>query len=217
MIISIVNQKGGCGKSTLAVHLAAWMSEQGKKVIVVDCDAQDAATTWVREAAPGVQIVPLRDPDAILEQLPELARSADVVIADACPGMAEIGRSLLLVADLALIPVCPSALDLRAAQQAARAVKQAQRIRQGPPAATLILNRAQKRTRLSAEALIALGELGLPTSHNVLHSRQAYAEAATQGITVWELGPPAEAARSEVSALFQEIFNDHQTKLDRQP
>ena len=55
MIIVVANSKGGVGKSTLAVHLAAWLHEQGHTVTLADCDTQESSSQWIREAAPGVK------------------------------------------------------------------------------------------------------------------------------------------------------------------
>ena len=70
MIITIANSKGGVGKSTLAVHLAAWLHEQGCKVTLADCDTQQSSSEWIREAVPGVKAVRLDNPDVILNELP---------------------------------------------------------------------------------------------------------------------------------------------------
>ena len=67
MIIAIANSKGGVGKSTIAVHLAAWLSEQGYGVTLADCDTQQSSSEWAREAAPDIHAVRLADADEILE------------------------------------------------------------------------------------------------------------------------------------------------------
>ncbi|MCP9801804.1 ParA family protein, partial [Synechococcus sp. RedBA-s] len=82
MIIVVANSKGGVGKSTLAVHLAAWLSHQGHRVTLADCDTQQSSSEWIREARPEVKAVRLDNPDTILNELPVLAQDADFVIAD---------------------------------------------------------------------------------------------------------------------------------------
>src|SRR6202051_1979816 len=77
MIIVIANSKGGVGKSTLAVHLAAWLHEQGHRVTLADCDTQHSSSEWVREAMPGVKAVRLANPDVILNELPLLGQDTD--------------------------------------------------------------------------------------------------------------------------------------------
>src|SRR5947208_1645854 len=82
MIIVVANSKGGVGKSTLAVHLAAWLHEQGHTVTLADCDTQHSSSEWAKEAAPAVKSVRLADPDEILDRLPALSQQTDFVVAD---------------------------------------------------------------------------------------------------------------------------------------
>ena len=109
--------------------------------------------------------------------------------------------------DVAFLPCGPSVLDLRAANDAIRVVKQAQQIRRGPPRAVLVPNKLQVQYRLSQEMLEATRSLAIPTA-NGLRLRQAYADAAGQGTVVWKLGPRGEAAAAEVQSLFEELLGD---------
>src|SRR5215470_14065186 len=104
MIIVVANSKGGVGKSTLAVHLAAWLHQQGHKVKLADCDAQHSSSEWLREAVPEITSVTLASPDQILDELREIAKGADYVVADGPGSNNETGRALLLRADLAIVP-----------------------------------------------------------------------------------------------------------------
>ena len=99
MIIVVANSKGGVGKSTISVHLAAWLHQQGHSVILADCDTQHSSSEWIAEAVPGVRSVRLDNPDKILDALPALAQEADYVIADGPGSNTETSRALLLRAD----------------------------------------------------------------------------------------------------------------------
>src|SRR5436309_14681771 len=79
MIIVVANSKGGVGKSTLAVHLAAWLHEQGHSVTLADCDMQHSSSEWAKEAIPDVKSVRLADADEILDRLPALGQQSDYV------------------------------------------------------------------------------------------------------------------------------------------
>jgi chromosome partitioning protein len=125
MLIAMVNSKGGVGKSTLAVHFAVWLHECGYRVALLDCDLQCSSSQWMAEAESQVRIVVLHSEDEVIEQSPILQKEVDIVIADGPAGLKELTRALLLVCDLALIPCGPSVLDLRAASEAIRVVKQA--------------------------------------------------------------------------------------------
>ena len=105
MIIVVANSKGGVGKSTLAVHLAAWLYQQGHSVTLADCDTQQSSSEWIREAAPGVKAVRLNNPDVILNELPLLRQEADFVVADGPGSQTETSRALLLRADMAIVPL----------------------------------------------------------------------------------------------------------------
>lgn len=82
MIIAIANSKGGVGKSTFAVHLAAWLQRQGHRVTLADCDTQQSSSQWIHEAAPAVKSICLKDPDTIISELPLLAQETDYVESD---------------------------------------------------------------------------------------------------------------------------------------
>src|SRR4051812_7845809 len=103
MIIAIANSKGGVGKSTLSVHLAAWLHQQGHRVTLADCDTQQSSSEWIREAAPGIVAVQLDNPDTILNELPVLNQETDFVVADGPGSQTETSRALLLRADLAIV------------------------------------------------------------------------------------------------------------------
>jgi chromosome partitioning protein len=205
MIVALTNSKGGVGKSTLAVHLAAWWFELGLPVALVDADAQGSSSTWMQEALPAVKVYRLQTPDDVLERVPVIAKQFENVVIDGPAGLSEVTRAVLLVAGLALLPCGPSVLDLRAANEAIRVVKQAQSIRNGAPQAVLVPNKLQTRYRLSHELLETAKRLSVPTTSG-LHLRQAYADAAGQGSLVWRLGMNAQPAAEEIQIMFEELF-----------
>src|SRR5437660_9713636 len=129
MIIVVANSKGGVGKSTLAVHLAAWLHEQGHSVTLADCDTQHSSSEWIKEAAPDVKTVRLADPNEILDRLPTLGQQADYVVADGPGSNTETSRALLLRADLALVPCKASMLEVRARAQATNVLRPSQDLR----------------------------------------------------------------------------------------
>src|ERR1044072_5738322 len=110
MIIAVANSKGGVGKSTVSVHLAAWLHDQGYKVTLADCDMQHSSAQWIKEAAPDVKTVCFDDPNSILNELPSLDAECDFVIADGPGSQSETSRALLLRAHKAIVPVRPASL-----------------------------------------------------------------------------------------------------------
>jgi chromosome partitioning protein len=208
MIIVIANSKGGVGKSTFAVHLAAWLHEQGHTVTLADCDTQQSSSEWAREAVPGLKAVRLADPDDILDRLPILAQQTEYVIADGPGSNTETSRALLLRGDLALVPCKASMLELRALAQATHVLRQAQDIRGGRPKAQIILSMVGKHYRLTQDMKDAAAALELPLAATALTLRQIYADAPGQGALVWQLGARAREAADEVRALFREVLPD---------
>jgi chromosome partitioning protein len=213
-IIALTNSKGGVGKSTVAVHLAAWCHQQGRRTALVDADAQGASSLWLQEAEPAIAISRLQTPDEILDQVPRLGREFDVLIIDGPAGLSEVTRAVLLVAHLALLPCGPSVLDLRALHEAIRVVGQAQRIRGGPPRAVLVPNKLQVQYRLTQELLAVVQALGVPALGG-LRLRQAFADAAGQGTLVWRLGLRGAAATEEITRLFEEL-NIHESEANHE-
>jgi chromosome partitioning protein len=212
MIITIANSKGGVGKSTLAVHLAAWLFQQGYRVTLADCDTQQSSSEWIREAEPGVKAVRLDNPDVILNELPNLNQDADYIVADGPGSQTETSRALLLRADLAIVPCKASMLEVRALAKATEVLRQAQDIRKGVPKAVIVLSMIGLHYRLTKDMKDAAAALSLPLATNAMILRQIYADAPGQGALVWNMGSRARDAAHEVDALFREVLPGAATK-----
>jgi chromosome partitioning protein len=119
MILALTNSKGGVGKSTLSVHLAVWLKEQGHAVTLVDADVQGSSSIWLSEVDPSIPLVRLQTPDDVLDQLPKIRERFESVVVDGPAGLSEVTRAILLTADLTFLPCGPSVLALRAANEAA--------------------------------------------------------------------------------------------------
>jgi chromosome partitioning protein len=206
MIITIANSKGGVGKSTLAVHLAAWLHAQGHRVTLADCDSQQSSSEWIREAQPEVRAVRLDNPNMILNDLPKLDQETDYVVADGPGSQTDTSRALLLRADLAIVPCKASMLEVRALAKATDVLRQAQDIRAGKPEAIIVLSMVGKNYRLTQDMKDAASALDLPLASKAMILRQIYADAPGQGAVVWGLGWRAHDASQEVDQLFREIL-----------
>lgn len=206
MIIAVASMKGGVGKSTIAVHLAAWLSEQGHRVTLADLDSQASSSQWIREAAPQVKALCLKDPDEIINDLPTLAQETDFVVADGPGSLTEVSRALLLVADAAIVPCKASMLEIRALDAATKVLRQAQKIRSGMPEATIVLSMVGKTYRLTQDMKNAAALLSLPIATTYMSLRQIYADAPGQAAVVWNMGSRARDAADEVDRLFGELL-----------
>lgn len=215
MIITIANNKGGVGKSTLAVHLAAWLTDQGHSVTLADCDTQQSSSVWIREAVPKVETVVLSSPSDILNELPALSREVDYVVADGPGSNTETSRALLLRADFAIVPCKASMLEVRALAQATQVLREAQDIRGGRPDAVIVLNMVGKNYRLTKDMKEAATTLKLPLAETHMILRQIYADAPGQASVAWQLGARAREAAAEVNQLFNEILPQARRREER--
>jgi chromosome partitioning protein len=205
VIVAFTNSKGGVGKSTLSVHLAAWLKEQGRNVLLVDADVQASSSVWLKETSPEARIIRLQTADDILDQIPKVRLEVDDIVIDGPAGLSEVTRSILFVADYTLLPCTPSVVDLRPANESIRVVRQAQQIRKGPPEAIFVPNRLRARQKLSKDLVDTARQLGVRVSSGLKHLN-AYADAAGQGTVVWRLGLRAQDAANEIRSLFMELF-----------
>lgn len=217
MIIVIASNKGGVGKSTIAVHVAAWLHEQGHSVTLADCDTQHSSSEWAAEAVPGVKTVRLAEPGEIVDRLPVLDQQTDYVVADGPGSNTEVSRALLLRADLAIVPCKASMLEVRALAQATNVLRQAQDIRKGLPKAVIVLSMVGKTYRLTQDMKDAAAALELPLARTALTLRQIYADAPGQAAVVWHLGSRARDASNEVLTLCRELLPQARTKVSGRP
>jgi chromosome partitioning protein len=208
-IIALINQKGGCGKSTTAVHFAYWLANKQKKnVLLVDADAQQSSSAWLSGMDQKVHYKVVQTPDDLLDQIPDLAGDYEQIIVDGPASLAESTRAILFRVDLAVVPVQPTGVDLRSASDAVRLIKQAQSVRGGQPKAAVFLSRAVKGTKLKEEAIALLSKTPEVTMlKTVVHQKQAIADTSGQSATVWDLSSrPAKESAWEYERLFKEIL-----------
>ena len=207
-ILAVAGQKGGAGKSTVAICIAAEAVARGRRVLLVDADPQATARTWGAVAAeagqPSPTIVAMGATMHKPGQLSQAAESFDLVVID-CPGkLGDIQRSALLVADLALLPCGPSAADAWALSSSIELIHEAQTFRPALQAA-VVITRKQGRTSLGQAAREVLAEAGLPVLAAELGYRIAFQEALGAGRGVSSYAPKDPAA-AELRALYEELW-----------
>lgn len=204
MIVAVMNQKGGAGKTTVALNLAAAMTETGTRVLLIDADPQQTAQDWaaVRDPPPPFQILGLSKP-VLHRDLPKLAADYDHIIIDGAPRNYEVARSAILAADLVLIPVQPSGADFWASRETVRLIQEAHSFKETQKSVFLVSRRIG-RTALGRDVNEALSEFGIPILQAATTQRVAYAETLTAGSTVIESQPRGPAA-DEVRAILAEI------------
>jgi chromosome partitioning protein len=206
MILAFVGQKGGSGKTTAALAVASELSARNRRVLVADADPQGSCRTWAAVAAEAgleVPTVAAAGPDLHL-RLPSLAAAYDATILDCPPRSAPVQRAALMVADLAVVPCGPAAVDAWALAETLELVEAARAVRPELRAAVLLTR--MSRTALGRGAREALAGCGVPLLSAELGSRVAYQEAPAAGMGPAQYAPRTPAA-AEVRALTDELLS----------
>lgn len=159
MIVSIVNLKGGVGKTTSTIHLAAAISSDGASVTVLDADDQRSSVSWARNAeargtplAFGVQGVEFKD---LRDTAKRLEASGAVVVVDTPPNLRDMAMGAAGIASVAVLPVSPSGLDLDRLVETLAVLRQVEGMRGAFPVGVL-LTRFDVREKLAKDAVEAL-------------------------------------------------------------
>lgn len=205
MIIAFLNQKGGVGKTTLAVHIASELALQGHKVLLVDADPQSSALSWSasRDGTVLVPVIGLATRNLHKEIQAHIA-NYNMIVIDGPPRVNELARAAIMAADLVVIPVQPSPYDVWAAREITELLKEASVFKENQKSA-FVINRKIVNTAIGRDVTEALAGYDMPVLSSSICQRVSFAESAAQGKTVMEIEPEGTAS-SEIKALTQEIL-----------
>ncbi|MEM9635572.1 MAG: ParA family partition ATPase [Pseudomonadota bacterium] len=206
-ILTVAQQKGGSGKTTLAAHLAVALAKKsGEPVAVLDVDPQGSLGTWyeAREDKLGEEGTGLEFRTAsgwgARREARSLARSHGYVVVDTPPKTDTDARPAIDAADFVIVPVQPTPVDLWATSQTIDLAA-----RESTPA-ILVLNRVPPRASLTGEMADAIAASGYDTLDARLGNRTVYAAAMGKGIAVTEEAPTSKAAQ-EIDVLISELVS----------
>lgn len=205
-VIAVINQKGGAGKTTLAMNLAAGLARHGETV-VMDLDPQGSSRQWASIGkgsfpASVEQLVGAWNARSLHENYPGYQH----MVLD-CPPSLESHSSLqaLRTCDVALIPVLPSPIDLWASLKLPQEIEEARKVNPNIKA-YLVLNQLEPNSALSTAMHEALSEFGVPVLNAVIRRRAVYRSAALEGTSVFQMGGHGAQAVEEIDALIREVL-----------
>lgn len=187
---AVLNSKGGAGKTTTTIYLAAALSQAGLRVEVWDADPQGSATAWLDDAARATETpLPFPHSPVNVASLKRKTTEADVLLIDTPPGISTIQNAVLERADVVIIPTQPSVLDMERAWVTLDALG-------SDLPGVVLLNQANPRTLTYQDAVAALDAEGVARFEASIPPRQAYKRAyGTVPTTAGALGPWADVAR----------------------
>jgi chromosome partitioning protein len=203
-IISFLNQKGGVGKTTLAIHIADALTRRKRRVLLVDADPQGSSLDWAaaRQGEPRFPVVGLPKP-SIHKELGAISQGYDWTVIDGPPRVYEVARSGIMASDAVFIPVQPSPYDVWAANEILELFKESDIYRPDVKRA-FVINRKIANTAIGRDVNEALSEYKLPVLKSAICQRVSFADSATLGKTVFDVDPEGQAAK-EVMELVKEI------------
>lgn len=181
--ILVANVKGGCGKTTVATHLAAAAAVRGERVVLADLDRQRSSLSWVERRPAEKRAVAALDWSKAISDVP---KGVDRLVVDAPAAMRPKDLDdLIRSADVVLLPIMPGAYDEHATRRFIAKLLQEKPIAKGRTPVAVIASRIRLNTRSAARLDVFLGEIGFPA---VAHIRdtQLYNEVAASGESIFD-------------------------------
>lgn len=204
MIISVLNQKGGVGKTTLSVNLAAGLTLAGQRTLLIDADPQGSALDW-QASRQGDTLFPVvgMAKATLHKDIPNLASHYDHIVIDGPPRVNDLARSAIMASDLVVIPVQPSPYDIWAADEIVKLIQEVA-IYKPLLKSLFVINRLVANTAIGRDVVEALKDYPFAVVNTTISQRVVFAESAAAGLSVLEVSPKGPASK-EITALVQEL------------
>jgi len=215
MIIGLLNQKGGVGKTTLSTSIAHALANitGPDEVIVIDADPQQSAITWseMRESKLPFSVIGMAK-KSLHRDLPAIAKNYKHVIIDGPPRVTDLARSCVMASDIVLIPCTPSPYDIWASSETVDLIQEAS-VYKEKLKSLFVINRKIANTAIARDVEEALKKFEIDLSQSSICQRVIFAEAAASGKTVFDLEPEGKAA-SEIESLVTELIAMSHNKVE---
>ena len=206
-VISLTNQKGGSGKTTLSANLAVLWSNSGYKVAVIDADAQNSLTYWLeaRKKYYGEDDIGITsynfDVRNLKEEIKQIKSKYNFIIIDSPPSITFDTIQIIKASDRVFVPVQPSPLDIMATVPFLKLVKQEKK---NP---IIFLNRVMPRARLTDAMILRLRYAGAKIARSRISSKVLFAETFSVGRGVIDISVTSDAAKEIINAGNEIIRN----------
>jgi chromosome partitioning protein len=206
VIIGVLNQKGGVGKTTLSINIASALHRMGKKPLLVDADPQGSALDW--QASRGADslfpVIGVSKP-TLHKDIPNLSSGFDHVVIDGPPRVNDVTRSAILACDLVLVPVQPSPYDVWAADEIVNLIQEVSLMKESLKS-LFVVNRKVSKTAIGRDVIEALKGYPLAIAQTAITQRVIFAESAASGQSIFEVLPNGPSAK-ELLSLVQELLD----------
>ena len=204
MILGVLNQKGGVGKTTLSVNIAAAFAREGSRVLLIDADPQGSALDFAAARTGEALFSVVGFPRANLhKEMAVMGKGYDHIIIDGPPRVTDLARSAIMASDIVLIPTQPSPYDVWASEEIVKLVDEARTFKENLKS-VFVINRRITNTAIGRDVVEALSAYPIPVLKTSVTQRVVFAESAASGRSIFEIDRDG-AAAMEIQAVIDEL------------